>query len=639
MAASKQNKSPLEVLKETFGHTDFREGQLETITNILSGNSTLSVFPTGAGKSLCYQIPALLMEGKISIIISPLLSLIRDQLHQLRELHVSADTLNSSQTVEERKEVIEKLENGELTMLFLAPESLLKRDYQPLLKSLNIGIIAVDEAHCISEWGNSFRPSYLLAANAIRRLKPHAVLALTATATKEVARDIRSRFKIKTKDHIQNPLFRSNLHFRIYPCLSEHRNLTLTKLLNEPENLPAIVYVMKQVDAESVCGHLQANGIQARSYHAGMNSEARKTIQDGFIGGKVQIVVATIAFGMGVNKADIRSVVHYHLPKSPEGWIQESGRAGRDGKTSHCYLLGCGDDLIPLTNFVQGNEISKNAITRIVESIFTQGKEISISKYHLSQLNDTSDAQLDIILSYLMSEGHILPGETSHRYLQISRLRYTTQDYGRSKQALSQAIFEHWGRIDTKQAEELFKVSNSKLVNFILEMEELGDIAVKKTGLLHHYSLKKPCENTEQIVDAIHTNFTSYKENAVKRLDAVISAATTRSCIPARLIKYFGETLDEPCGTCSSCIGEKRARRLPSSPIPAVTSDDMQIIKTSYEAHQATLSTASRLARFCCGIMSPAIRHSRLYQSAEYGSLSHLPYAEVVAACKASISG
>ncbi len=634
MATAKKNTKLTKTLKDTFGHDEFRLGQLETIENILSGQSTLSIFPTGAGKSLCYQLPAVMLKDKTSIVISPLLSLMRDQLQQLEKLGIASTTLNSGQSTEEREKAIEDLEAGKICLLFISPESLLKKEYQILLKSLDLGIVAVDEAHCVSEWGNSFRPSYLLASAAIRKLKPLAILALTATATKEVARDIRSRFRIKTKDQVQNPLYRPNLAYKVIPCLSEQRTPELVKLLREITHLPAIVYVMKQIDAENVCAGLQASGINARAYHAGMNPEARKNVQDAFIEGKLNIVVATIAFGMGVNKADIRSVIHYHLPKSPEGWVQESGRAGRDGEPASCILLGCGDDLIPLTNFVQGAEISANAVERIVRAVLSQGNDITLSKYNLCQSNDVADAQLDIILSFMISAGHIVPNGTSWRYHQVSRLRYTTHDYGRSKQSLVNAINDHWGKIDSMEAEENFNVTRTRLLNIIDEMVQVGDVAAKTTGKLHHFTLRSEPADADQLIADLVSNFAKHKESSIKRLDAVLSAATTRSCVPARLIKYFGEALDTNCGKCTSCLGEKRARKLPSSNVPALTLDQLEMMKNVYEEHKKTLCTPSRLARFCCGILSPALRHARLYSNSGYGTLSHIPYVDIITQCR-----
>ncbi|MDB9741777.1 RecQ family ATP-dependent DNA helicase [Akkermansiaceae bacterium] len=640
MSASLEPKqSPKEVLLSVFNHTSFLEGQEETIESVLSGFSTLSIFPTGAGKSLCYQLPAVMLEGKTSIVVSPLISLIRDQLQQLEKLGIAATTINSSQTLEEKEEAIQLVSEGKITILFLSPEALQKKDYQVLLKELNIGIVAVDEAHCVSEWGNSFRPSYLLAAGAIRKLKPLAVIALTATATKEVARDIRSNFKIKTKHQFQTSFFRPNLHYKVIPCQSEQRNYLLNDLVNDAANLPAIVYVMRQIDAESVCGFLQTKGVNSRSYHAGMHSDARKLVQDEFIANKVQVVVATIAFGMGVNKPDIRSVIHYHLPKSPEGWVQESGRAGRDGEVSSCYLMACGDDLIPLTNFIQGHFISKSAVTRIINCITSQGKSIAISKYQLCQLNDAPEAQLDIILSKLIMDGYLTPAGESRKYIQVSRLRYTIHEYPKSKMTLAKNIFSHSGRIDTEKSEELFKTSTNKLLAFIQEMEDHGDITTKATGLMHHFTVKKEITDKDALIAQLLEGFQANKKNEIDRLETIIAAATSRSCIPAKLLKYFGDNIKITCGHCSSCLGEKRARRLPSKAIPTTSTKDMEIIREVYAEHGKVLSTASRLARFFCGVNSPAIFHNRLYSKEHYGALNHLPFAEIFVACKAVISG
>lgn len=627
----------IDSLQTHFSFDTFRAGQRETIERLINGESTLCIFPTGAGKSLCYQLPSILLKGKTSLVISPLISLIQDQIQQLQDLGIEASAFHSSLSENEWNTTLKKVEAQEVQLLFTTPESLLKKECQQVLKSLEIGIVAVDEAHCVSEWGNSFRPSYLLLAAAIRKLKPHAILALTATATKEVARDIRSRFKIKTKDQIQTPLYRSNLEFSVIPCHAEQKINELIEILNKPEHQPAIIYVMKQVDAEEVCAALQKEGLKARAYHAGMHADARKLVQEAFIANTLPIVVATIAFGMGVNKPNIRTVVHYHLPKSPEGWVQECGRAGRDGKTSQCVLLGCNDDLIPLTNFIHADSISKNAIERIIEMLFAQGKNITFSKYHICREHDITAAKLDIILSFLINQNYLTVDGTSWRYFQISRLRYTTHEFGRTKQPLVNAIHEHCGKIDSSQSMQLFKISRTRLLSILTEMEEVGDVAVKQTGLLHHYLLKQVPADLSTLIQELNDHFLQHNQNAFKRLEAVIGTATTRSCIPARLVKYFGDSINGNCGSCSSCRGEKRARKLPGVALPSLTQEEVARMQEVYKEHKKTLSTALRLTRFFCGIFSPGIQGARLYQHEHFGSLIHVPFSEILTQSKVII--
>jgi len=635
MPGSKKTCRLTQVLKETFGYDSLRPGQDEVVQRLLDGDSTLAIFPTGAGKSLCFQLPALLLKSKVSVVISPLLSLIRDQLTQLEQLGISAASLDSTQSPKEREAVLDQVEKHKINLLYLSPEGLLKKDNLGILKRINIGIVAIDEAHCISEWGHSFRPSYLQLAQVVRRLKAHAILGLTATATKEVARDIRSHFKIKTRDLIQQTLVRPNLHYKVTPTTAELRNNELLKALAEPNALPAIVYVMKQEDAEAVSGFLQSRLAKAKSYHAGMHSDARKLVQDEFLTNKIDVVVATIAFGMGVNKPDIRSVIHYHLPKSPEGWLQESGRAGRDGKDAYCRMLACGDDLIPLRNFVHGAAVSQHSVQRFVERIFSNNTTFKLSNYWWGVELDLSEAQLNIALAHLINEGWIAETDASWRYYQISRLRYDTQTYPRSKQAVVNAVHDHWGKIDTLEAEEKFKVPRTKLIAIINEMVSAGDVSAKKTSKLRHFTIKKTPDDLTALTQSIFNAFQKHSENSFARIDFVTMAATSRSCIPNRLIKYFGETVAESCGKCSSCLGEKRSRKLPSSPTPSISQDQAAAIQSVHREKLAELCTPNRLAKFLCGISSPATRHARLYKHDAYGSTETVPFEDVIAHCEA----
>ncbi len=323
----------LSALQTHFGHEGFREGQEAVVRALLDGECALALFPTGAGKSLCYQLPAVLLEGT-ALIISPLIALMKDQVDALRARGIAVARLDSSLTAEETQRVYADLRAGTLKLLYVAPERLSSEAFIERLRRVKISLLAIDEAHCISEWGHNFRPEYLRLARVAEELALRPVLALTATATPDVARDICKAFGIADERHVQTSFRRKNLHLRVTPCAARQKLDVLTKRLASAKVRPAVVYVTFQKTAEDVAAHLASAGLAARAYHAGMKSEDRDATQEAFMRGECEVIVATIAFGMGIDKADIRSVIHFNLPKTLENYQQEIGRAGRDGQPS-----------------------------------------------------------------------------------------------------------------------------------------------------------------------------------------------------------------------------------------------------------------------------------------------------------------
>ncbi|MFZ4596489.1 MAG: RecQ family ATP-dependent DNA helicase, partial [Verrucomicrobiaceae bacterium] len=395
-------------LSRCFGYDTFRPGQEQVIHALLEGRSSLAIFPTGGGKSLCYQLPALLLDG-VTLVISPLIALMKDQVEALRARGVSAARLDSSLTANEVTEVFDAMRNGTLKLLYIAPERLMNESFMERLGRLKIGLLAIDEAHCISEWGHNFRPEYLRLAAVARRLKLHPVLTLTATATPSVAADIRRGFAIEERDLVQTPFHRSNLNLHITPVEIGKRLDLLTKKLLKFKRIPAIVYVTLQETAEHVATHLGKAGLNAASYHAGLTAERRAEVQERFMSGEVDIIVATIAFGMGIDKADIRAVYHYNLPKSLENYQQEIGRAGRDGKPSHCEMLACADDLIVLQNFVFGDTPTPQALRQLLDHLLRQGMEFDLSHYDISRTVDIRPLVLETVMTYLELDGVLAP--------------------------------------------------------------------------------------------------------------------------------------------------------------------------------------------------------------------------------------
>ena len=313
-------------LKHYFGFDEFRPGQREVIEHLLAGQSAAAVFPTGSGKSLCYQLPALLLPG-VTIVVSPLIALMKDQIDALANLGVAARRLDSTLNVDEYRDVMDQVRTGQLKLLYVAPERFNNERFREAIMPIQVSLFAVDEAHCISEWGHNFRPDYLKLAGFARLCNAERVLALTATATRQVMDDMCRVFEISTQGAVRTGFYRSNLTLLTTPVATDERDGYLLQQLKlkQRESGPTIVYVTLQRTADRIASYLSTSGLPAKSYHAGMKDEHRAAVQDWFIASENGIVVATIAFGMGIDKSNIRYVYHYNLPKSLENYSQEIG--------------------------------------------------------------------------------------------------------------------------------------------------------------------------------------------------------------------------------------------------------------------------------------------------------------------------
>ena len=339
-----------ELLKQHFGYDEFRPGQEEVISNALSGRHGLVVMPTGGGKSLCYQLPALAMGG-LTLVVSPLIALMKDQVDGLRANGIAAEFLNSSLDNLAATAVERKAQDGGVSMLYVAPERVSMPGFRRFLHTLDLRLIAIDEAHCISEWGHDFRPDYRALSELRAEFPDTPVMALTATATERVRDDIVGQLQLNDCPRFVSGFDRANLTYRVQP--RQQAWDALVNLLGERRGQSAIVYCFSRKETEEVAEGLTAAGHPAVAYHAGLDAEIRRVTQERFIDGEVPIVAATIAFGMGIDKPDIRLVVHYALPKSIEGYYQETGRAGRDGLPSDCVLFFSEGDRAKQEFFIQ----------------------------------------------------------------------------------------------------------------------------------------------------------------------------------------------------------------------------------------------------------------------------------------------
>lgn len=342
-----------EVLKQYFGYDEFRDGQNVLIDSILEGRDTLGIMPTGAGKSLCYQIPALLMGG-ITIVVSPLISLMKDQVEALNQAGVHAAYLNSSLTVNQYYTALRYAKEGRYPIIYVAPERLDTGEFLDFAMHTDISMVAVDEAHCVSQWGQDFRPSYLKIVTFVEKLpKRPVVSAFTATATAEVRADIADILRLREPLVTTTGFDRPNLYFAVQS--PKDKFAALLNYVERHKGESGIIYCLTRKYVEDVCERLQAEGFSVTRYHAGLGDGERKSNQEDFIYDRADIMVATNAFGMGIDKSNVRYVVHYNMPKNMESYYQEAGRAGRDGEASECILLYSGQDVVTNQLFIDNN--------------------------------------------------------------------------------------------------------------------------------------------------------------------------------------------------------------------------------------------------------------------------------------------
>lgn len=620
----------LDKLQQHFAHSEFRPGQQEVIDRLLAGSNSLALFPTGGGKSLCYQLPSLLLPG-LTIVISPLLALMKDQVDKAVTNGQRAIRYDSTLSIEGKECCLAALEANEIDLLYISPESFAAAEIHSLLKGLAIDLIAIDEIHCYSEWGHSFRPAYLHLPRLVRTLKPNAVLGLTATATKKVASEIRKAFRIKLTDQVSTSFHRPNLNYTVIPTQAENRLDVLSSLLLEGLQGPTIVYAMRQVDTMEIAAHLQAKGLIARSYHAGMDTAAREHVQLEFLNDNIRIIVATIAFGMGIDKPNVRQVIHFHLPKSPEGWMQESGRAGRDGKPADCTLLACGDDIRQLRSFIHSRTVEASALASILRSIHSADKIWLCAPFMLAVQHDLSAGVIGIILLHLEQLKLIKHTTTSWRYLRIRKLRFGSAITGLSKRhaMIAEQLTKLEQRFDTLESEERFQISRSKLINIADELEKSGEFSIRRSGWTEEYKVLNDQFDLDEVTNNINKILQTRLDEDFQRLEDIISLVSTRSCITKKLLLGFGERISEPCGNCSSCRKETRPRKLPRSSVPELGNNEIEIIQSVHQETHSALKGARTLTRFLCDLPSPKLRYYRLYQHNSHGALANFDHEEV----------
>lgn len=580
MDKGKKMSDKLSVLKDYFGHDSFRDGQEQIVDALLDGRDALCIMPTGAGKSMCYQIPALLFDG-VTIVVSPLISLMKDQVGSLVQSGVPAAYINSSLSYPQFLRVLSNVEHGKYKIIYVAPERLLTDGFLDTCKKIKISMVAVDEAHCVSQWGQDFRPSYLKIISFVESLANRPIVgAFTATATNDVKEDIKKILRLENPFEITTGFDRPNLFFGVIKSSSKDEKLI--DLIRERGDRSGIVYCATRKNVESICELLCDNGFSAARYHAGLDEYERRKNQEDFVFDRKNIMVATNAFGMGIDKSNVTYVIHYNMPKNIESYYQEAGRAGRDGGEADCILLYSPKD-VRLNRFMIENSEGNDELT-IEENEQIRERDFERLKY-MTFYSTTNDCLRGFILRYFGGEKKAYCGKCSnclsvHKLVDVtidaqkimSCIARTGQRYGKTvicdvlKGSKSEKILK--AELNNQSTYGIMKEVTARhifgTIDFLAEKEyissenetEVLKLLPKSRDVLfgRERLVMKKVENSEKIVKT-HRPEVPVNSELLDALKALRKGIASKKSVPAYVI-FTDATLIDMCKKCPETPAE-----------------------------------------------------------------------------------
>ncbi len=633
---------PVDVLKQFWKHDSFRPMQEEIIQSVLDGKDTLALLPTGGGKSICFQVPAMMMDG-MCLVISPLIALMRDQVEHLLDKGIPAASLNSGMNHSEVRTTLQKASRGDYKFLYLSPERLESALFREYLSALDISLIAVDEAHCISQWGYDFRPPYLRIASLRQELREVSVIALSASATEKVQADIIAKLQFKKHNIFRQSFERPALSYSSFSVESK-----MNKLISVLKNVSgsSIVYCNSRKLTKEVSQLLQLQGFSADFYHAGLSQEERTKKQNSWISNDIRIMVCTNAFGMGIDKAAVRSVIHYTIPDCLENYYQEAGRAGRDGKKSFAVLLYQHDDVLQLQNLPDKRYPPIPVIQSVYQSLadfFQLPVGTGEGGYFDFDIKAfTARFKLDMVtvinaLKVLEQEGHIsfaenifLPSQVIFTTDKETLYQFETAHPGlelvlRSLLRSYEGIFDNRVSIFESQLSKMTRLNIDEVKNKLLQLMAFGIIEYlpqKETPQIHYLFNRAPAKHLHIDQDA----YINRKKQYAERVNTMILYLQQTDTCRSRFIgSYFGDTALKDCGVCDNCLNKKK-KQLTADEFASIEKSVQNLISKEYNTVPLLLQQLQAFPKDKIWTVLEFLQSEDRLQIDETGRISLIPF-------------